>query len=90
MNEVRGFLGLSSNYRKFVPDYYNKAKPLHDLTRVPRKGRAKFKWTPVCDKGFVTLKEELTEALILGYPKDKGRYIFDCDSSDHAVGAVLS
>ena len=90
LNEVRGFLGLSGYYRKFVPDYYTKAKPLHDLTRVPRKGRVKFEWTSECDEAFAVLKDALTEAPILGFPRDTGRYILDCDSSDFAMGAVLS
>ena len=90
ISEVRSFLGLCGYYRKFVPDYYTKAKPLHDLTKKPRKDRAKFEWTSSCDDAFNSLKQALTSAPILGYPKDEGRYVLDCDASDHSIGAVLS
>ena len=90
VSEVRSFLGLCGYYRKFVPDYYSIAKPLYDLTRVPKRGRRSFQWSQECDEGFIKLKHALVTAPILGYPRDKGRYILDCDSSDHAMGAVLS
>ena len=87
VSEVRSFLGLCGYYRRFVPNYYTKAKPLHDLTKKSRS----FEWTEDCENSFNQLKIALTSAPILGYPKDSGgRFILDCDASNFAIGAVLS
>ena len=42
--EVKSFVGLASNYRRFVKGFAEMAHPLHQLTE---KGR-RFKWTDVC------------------------------------------
>ena len=92
VSEVRSFLGLAGYYRRFVPNYYDIAKPLHDLTQVPRKKQrgVKFKWTKEANDAFIALKEALTSTPILGYPRDEGKYILDTDASEFAMGAVLS
>ena len=40
------------------------AKPLTLLTHQ----KAKFEWTPIHHTAFLTLKESVTQAPILGYP----------------------
>ena len=46
--ELRRFLGLSSYYRRFVPNFAKIAHPLHLLTC---KG-AEFRWTEECEVAF--------------------------------------
>jgi hypothetical protein len=41
LREVRSFLGLAGYYRKFIKDYFKKAKPLTNLTQKERP----FEWT---------------------------------------------
>lgn len=86
VKEVRAFIGLSSYYRKFVPDLARIARPLHALTK---KG-AKFLWTDGCEAAFRQLKRRLTEAPVLALPNDSGMYVLDTDASGEAIGAVLS
>ena len=84
--EVRSFLGLASYYRRYIKSFANAAKPLHALTE---KNRA-FLWTPECESAFQLLKEKLTTAPILAYPKLGQKYILDTDASKYGIGAVLS
>ena len=87
LKELRSFLGLTSYYRKFIKDYSEIAEPLYSLT----KKNVLWKWSAECEKAFETLKEILTSAPILAYPKvDGGEFTLDCDASSMSVGAVLS
>ncbi|MCG7877680.1 MAG: RNase H-like domain-containing protein, partial [Candidatus Thiodiazotropha endolucinida] len=85
--QVRSFLGLASYYRKFVRGFADIARPLHKICEK----KAKFLWSEECETAFKTLKQALTQAPILAYPRcDGGKFILDTDASDKAVGAVLS
>lgn len=85
--QVRSFLGLASYYRKFVKGFADIARPLHKICEK----KAKFAWNKDCNDAFQKLKDAMTSAPILAYPKcDGGRFILDTDASDLAVGAVLS
>ena len=50
--EVQKFLGLANYYRRLVPNFATKAKPLHKLTEKT----AKFKWSVQCQEAFSELK----------------------------------
>ena len=56
VQETRRFLGLSSYYRRFIPNFAKIAQPLHDLTwkDVP------ILWSADCDSAFGDLKHRLT------------------------------
>lgn len=82
---VRQFLGLCSYYRRFVPRFADIARPLHRLTEKS----VRFQWTRECQDSFDILKQALTRAPILSYPRDDGEYVLDCDASAVGVGAVL-
>ena len=86
VKEVRQFLGLSGYYRRFMRGYAEVARPIIDLTKqgVP------FVWTEECETAFETLKKRLTEAPILGYPRDEGELFLDTDASGYALGGILS
>ena len=83
--EVQQFLGLSNYYRRFVPDFSTIAAPLTRLTskEVP------FVWNLDAEQSFDRLKEELSTAPILAFPKEVGEFILDTDASGIGVGAVL-
>ena len=48
VREVRGFIGMCSYYRRFIPNFSQIAEPLIDLTRK----YAKFKWSEVCQRAL--------------------------------------
>ena len=80
------FLGLSSYYRRCIPDFSTIAKPLYKLTEA----KAEFAWTEQCQLAFDSLKGLLTSGRVLAYPTREGKFVLDTDASDHGIGAVLS
>ena len=86
VKDVQRFVGLCNYYRRFVENFANIAKPLHQLT----KKNIKFEWTEKCNIAFLELKKRLTTAPILAYPNFEKPYIVECDASNVAIGAILS
>ncbi|CAK8685090.1 unnamed protein product [Clavelina lepadiformis] len=86
VKHVRQFVGLTSYYRKFIPNYAKIASPLHKLTEKNKK----FQWTEEHQDAFATLKRLLCTAPVLAYPNYDKPFILDTDASDNAIGAVLS
>ena len=86
VQQVRQFLGLSSFYRRFIPNFAKIAQPLHTLTR---KGM-EFSWHDTCQEAFTNLKHVLTQAPILSYPLLDHPYILETDASIQGLGAILS
>jgi len=85
VSKVRTFCGLASYNWTFVPGFACLAWPLHVLTRK----NASFIWTKECEQSFKALKQRLTTPPILAAPKDEGRFVWDTDASDQALGTVL-
>ncbi|UYV67832.1 hypothetical protein LAZ67_5002180, partial [Cordylochernes scorpioides] len=52
LKEVRSFLGLSSYYRRFIPNYAHVAQPLNDLLRKD----SEFNWNQEEQNAFEALK----------------------------------
>ena len=84
--QVRAFLRLVGNYRKFIRGFAKIAKPLTLLTRQ----QVKFNWTPEHKEAFIHLKEAIVQAPILHYPNANKTYIVYTDASDDACRAQLS
>jgi uncharacterized membrane protein len=57
---LRGFLGLTRYYRKFIADYSGVAAPLTALLK-----REVFTWTAKADAAFLALKSALVTAPLL-------------------------
>ena len=83
---VRKFLGFDGYYRRFVPNFTAIAEPLNNLM----KKTVTFHWDSTHQLAFDTLREKLTSALVLAFPRGDLEYIVDCDASNYGVGGVLS
>lgn len=86
VRDVRAFVGVTSYYRKFVKGYATRVAP---LTALLRKNEP-FVWSDQCQSAFQDLKQALSSPPILALPREGQQYILDTDSSEFAMGAVLS
>src|SRR5213080_710558 len=86
IKQLRGFLGLSGFYRKFIKNYSGIALPLTKLL----KDDTKFHWTSDQDKARDYLIDALTTAPILTTPQKGLPLEVATDASDESYGAVLS
>lgn len=79
---MRGFLGLTGYYRKFIQDY---GKIVSPLTKMLKKHS--FHWNPLAEDAFTRLKEVMIQEPILVLPDFTKKFIFECNAS--GSGAVL-
>ena len=86
LHEVRSFVGLCSYYRRHIQGFTELAAPLYELAT---KG-TDFEWTERRHEAFAQLKNALTNAPILRFPREEGLWYLDTDASDVGTGAVLS
>ncbi|CAM8981994.1 unnamed protein product [Rhodiola kirilowii] len=85
LKQLRGFLGLTGYYRRFVPKYAAVAEP---LTKLLRKDA--FAWHFDAAESFAKLKGMLASAPTLVLPNFSQQFKVQTDASGTGISAVLS
>ena len=83
--QLQTFLGMAVYFSAFISYYSDRCYPLFQLLR---KG-AKWIWMAECETAFLSIKEALQSAPVLGHPIEGLPYRLYTDASDEALGCVL-
>jgi hypothetical protein len=84
VTHLRGFLGLTGYYRRFIQDYGIICRPLFEALK-----KNSFKWEQRQQEAFGKLKDIMTRAPVLALPNYKKPFILEADACGYGLGAVL-
>ena len=84
--EVQQFLWFCNYYRRFIPNYSEKAEP---LTRLTKKDEP-FVWESEQQLAFETMVTAFTTAPALRHFDHEREVIIETDASDYVSAGVLS
>ena len=84
LKNLRGFLGLTGYYHKFVRNYGRITAPLTSLLK-----KDAFYWTPEATQYFQQLKEAMCKAPVFLTQNFTSFFIVECDAPGNGIRAVI-
>ena len=83
-SKLRGFLGITEYYRRFIHNYVHIITPLSNLLN-----KNAFQWSEEPDKCFEDLKGITSSTSVLATPDFSKPFVIECDALGYGLGAVL-
>jgi hypothetical protein len=84
LKSLRGFLGLTRYYRKFVKNYGNISTPLTTLLK-----KNSFTWILAVAQDFQTLKMTMCTTPVLALLDFTKTFVLECDALGKGIDTVL-
>ncbi|XP_070047083.1 uncharacterized mitochondrial protein AtMg00860-like [Nicotiana tomentosiformis] len=84
IKQLRGFLGLTGYYRRFIREFGVISKLLTDLLK-----KDNFKWSPAGSTAFEQLKSALTQAPVLAFSDVNKTFMVEIDARGQGISVVL-
>jgi hypothetical protein len=85
IKQLRGFLGLTGYYRRFIKSYSSIALPLTDLLK-----KDMFKWDKDTAAAFILLQKAVSTTPVLALPDFIQPFVLETDASSSGIGVILS
>ncbi|CCO37613.1 Retrotransposable element Tf2 155 kDa protein type 1 [Rhizoctonia solani AG-1 IB] len=86
VKQVQSFLGFANFVRRFVANFSQIARPLHNLV----KKEVKWQWTDKEETAFRELQRAIINAPVIVHADPSKPYFLETDASGAALGSVLS
>nr|GEV09935.1 hypothetical protein [Tanacetum cinerariifolium] len=83
LKQLKGFLGLTGYYRRFIKDYTSISQ---HLVALPKKDA--FKWNPLAELAYHKLKKAMVKALVLALPNFEHEFVVETNASGKGIGAL--